>query len=606
MVHIFQHKSVIKLLTNTKKLYIIIFDYKRNIQIRKKDVFIMNKIMVLKNFKVRNKLLVSFGAILIMIALILCAVLISVTTINRNITDFHDRAFTGVQLADELDLMINVAARDTLYAANDPNTMSSVSKVSSAKATLQEMLAVINELREIYTGDEEALDELTADVKQLSGLLDANIDIITGTDTTASFEFYEEKILPIRECVSETAEQIVAYEESVADELYDNTKSNSNATIIAVIILSILAIINGAFFSVYITRQLSGGIKDVHLAAEEMAKGNFDVDIEYESKDELGEMGNAIEGLAENTKAVITDLGVILDEISHGNLTVKTSKPQLYIGIFGDILASVNKLTETLNGTMLHIDSAAEQVASGAGQVSSGAQALSQGATEQASSIEELSATISVISEMINATAVDADNANEKTQLAGTQLAGANEKMDQLVSAMNEIKTSSAKIQEIIKAIEDIAFQTNILALNAAVEAARAGDAGKGFAVVADEVRNLAEKSAEAAQNTQVLITNTTQAVAKGSTLVAEVAGGMDTASESAAMVAEINAKISYAAKEAANSVAQITMGIEQITSVIQNNSATSEQSAAASEQLSGQASILKNMIDEFRLTDES
>ena len=103
-----------------------------------------------------------------------------------------------------------------------------------------------------------------------------------------------------------------------------------------------------------------------------------------------------------------------------------------------------------------------------------------------------------------------------------------------------------------------------------------------------------------------MLITNTTQAVAKGSTLVAEVAGGMDTASESAAMVAEINAKISYAAKEAANSVAQITMGIEQITSVIQNNSATSEQSAAASEQLSGQASILKNMIDEFRLTDES
>lgn len=105
-------------------------------------------------------------------------------------------------------------------------------------------------------------------------------------------------------------------------------------TFVTVIILSIIAIINGVFFTVYITRQLGSGIKDVHNAAEEMAKGNFDVNVEYESKDELGEMGNAIEKLAENTRAVITDLGVLLDEVAHGNLAVKTNNPQLYIGIY--------------------------------------------------------------------------------------------------------------------------------------------------------------------------------------------------------------------------------------------------------------------------------
>lgn len=562
----------------------------------------MNKIMILKNFKVRNKLFIAFGMILAMVVLILCAVLVSVTTINKNITDFHDQAFVGVELADKLDLLINVAARDTVYAALDNSTMSSVTKVSSAKASLQEMLTTINELQEIYTGDIAILDEMTTEVKKLSGILDAEIEILTGTDAEASFTFYEEKILPVRERVSTLAGQLVEYEEGIADKLYADTKSNADSTIVTVIILSIIAIINGVFFTIYITRQLGSGIKDVHNAAEEMAKGNFDVDVEYESKDELGEMGNAIEKLAANTKSVITDLGVLLDEIAHGNLAVKTSNPQLYIGIFGEILTSINRFTETLNGTMLNIDTAAEQVASGAGQVSSGAQSLSQGATEQASSIEELSATISVISEMINATSADADNANNQSIIAGEQLVSANEKTNQLVVAMNEIKVSAAKIQEIIKAIEDIAFQTNILALNAAVEAARAGDAGKGFAVVADEVRNLAGKSAEAAQNTQVLISNTTQAVAKGGELVADVAKDMNTVSESSAKVAEINAKISKAAKEAANSVSQITVGIDQITSVIQNNSATSEQSAAASEQLSGQASLLKEMIDEFTL----
>ena len=374
---------------------------------------------------------------------------------------------------------------------------------------------------------------------------------------------------------------------------------------LAAAVIGAIAIVTGIFFSIYITKMLCSGINDVHLAAEEMAKGNFNVNVKYKSRDELGEMGNAIESLAANSQAVISDLDVILDNIAHGNLAVKTERPGLYIGIFGNILTSVNKLTHTLNNTMSNIDTAAEQVSSGAGQVSAGAQALSNGATEQAASIEELSATIEVIAGMITATSADADIANSQTEIAGSQLAGANNKMDNLVDAMNEIKDSTAEIQEIINAIEDISFQANILALNAAVEAARAGEAGKGFAVVADEVRNLAEKSAEAAQRTHALISNTTDAVAKGSGLVAEVAKDMDAASDSALRVAEINSKISTAAKDAANSVPQITSGINRITAVIQNNSATSEQSAAASEELSGQAELLKNMIDEFTLINE-
>ncbi|MBQ8786287.1 MAG: methyl-accepting chemotaxis protein [Oscillospiraceae bacterium] len=556
----------------------------------------------MKNLKVRLKLLISFGIIIAMIAAILCAVFLSVTTIKNNIRSFHDRAFVGVELADELEILINASARDTLYAANDPNRMNAVVKISGAKAYLQEMLGTINELREIYTGDIAVLDNMTSEIKKLSGVLDADIEVLIGEDKEASFNFYEEKLLPARERISEYAAQVVEYEEEAAAELYADTVNSATMMMIIVLAIGGIAVITGIFFSIYITKLLCRGISDVHTAAEEMAKGNFDVGVKYKSRDELGEMGNAIESLAANSQAVISDLDVLLDQIAHGNLAVKTEKPQLYIGIFGNVLTSVNKLTHTLNNTMSRIDTAAEQVSSGAGQVSAGAQALAHGATAQASSIEELSATIEVISGMITETSADADVANSQTEIAGTQLAAANGKMDNLVSAMNEIKTSTTEIQQIIKAIEDIAFQTNILALNAAVEAARAGAAGKGFAVVADEVRQLAGKSAEAAQRTHALITNTTDAVAKGSGLVAEVAEDMNTVSKSAARVAEINSRISDAAKEAANSVPQITTGIDQITAVIQNNSATSEQSAAASEELSGQAELLKNMIDEFTL----
>ena len=177
--------------------------------------------------------------------------------------------------------------------------------------------------------------------------------------------------------------------------------------------------------------------------------------------------------------------------------------------------------------------------------------------------------------------------------------------MLQLTDAMNEINSTTGKIGNIIKAIEDIAFQTNILALNAAVEAARAGEAGKGFAVVADEVRNLASKSTDAAQDTGVLISSTVEAIDRGNQLVSDVATYMNTACDSSGKVAEINNQIGKSAKEISDALSQVTAGIDQISNVVQTNSETSDQSASASEELSSQATTLKELIDEFELVKQ-
>ena len=388
--------------------------------------------------------------------------------------------------------------------------------------------------------------------------------------------------------------------------LYESTQGYITSASVFMIAMTAVLLIAGTITMVMVIRMLRKGVTECMVAAEKMADGDFMVDITYTSKDEIGRLAEAMRSLSDRTGRVISDIDQVMGNIADGDLNAKSNNEMMYIGTFGNILASMKNLISKLNTTMTSINNAAEQVAAGSEQVSGGAQALSQGATEQASSIQELAATINVIADMINVNAEDAAVASAKTNEAGAQMQEANAKMEELVKAMDEISTSSDETKKIIKTIEDIAFQTNILALNAAVEAARAGAAGKGFAVVADEVRNLASKSAEAAKNTTAMIEGTVVAIEKGNTLVDEVAEKMGAVATAAGAVAVINNKISDASKEAADSIVQVTVGVDQISEVVQTNSATAEQSAAASEELSGQSQLLRDLVSEFQLTDEN
>lgn len=388
-----------------------------------------------------------------------------------------------------------------------------------------------------------------------------------------------------------------------------NAEVYKSVTQVRILVGALCAMVAAAVIlvSVFILRRVGKELMVMENAIEYLGdldlQADRDLEPFYGRSDELGLIAQTIHHVCACLRKTIDDVGRILGEMAKGNFAVDVAKNEdYYIGDFKTFAESLKTIQANLTHLLRDISQIADQVDTSADQVSTEAQTLSQGTLEQTASINGLVSNITTITSQVQISAVRCGDASELVDKATGYAASADEKMKQLTETTENIDKSSAQIGGILKTIEDIAFQTNILSLNASIEAARAGDAGKGFSVVAEEVRNLAERSAESAQGTGILINRSLQDIKTGTASTSDAVSAMLVITDCIQSIKKLMDEIASASVQQSEMITSIERGIKEISETVQTNSYAAEKSAEVSKELSDQARTLNGLLRQFNI----
>lgn len=558
----------------------------------------------MKNFKISKKLIIAFSAVGIMLGITIITAIVGFSIIGKNFSSFYEGPYEVTTEAMNQKRAIQAVGKNINYAFSVSDKEKTKQYVEAAKQEIETMKSGVEFFRKKYKGDQIYVETLD---KSMTAGTDAKEQIFAlalENQNDEAKDIYFNTYLPYLMEADKNLTKIQEDTEARAASTYNQSNQAKSFVLILMCCIGILSVIITIAFALYIIRNLVPPIKELENASKSLKRGDLDITIDYESKDELGSLSSAFKETCSFLKTIISDLNYIINELANGNFSVTSTCKEEYTGSFTPLIEQLSQMMSNLSNTMNNIKSVSNQVSIGSSQMAENAQNLAEGATEQAGAIQELTATIAEIATASHEYEIQFSKAFNESQIYENEAIKGNEQMLELKTSMQRISEASKQIEHIISDIEDIASQTSLLSLNASIEAARAGEAGKGFAVVADQISKLADDSAKSAFQTRELIKNSLTEITLGNETTEKTSEALKGVITGINKLAGFVKEASTMSTTQAETMKQIELGIEQISIVVQSNSAAAEETSATSEELSAQAVTLNEQIDHFRLKE--
>jgi methyl-accepting chemotaxis protein len=514
----------------------------------------------IKNMKVGVRLGAAFALVILLLVVVSVTAVLKISSINRSVTQIVNDRYVKVRLAfdardsvnDQIKYLRGIVIDVPRPELNKPR----YGQLETAAKKTQDALEKIAAKQTTEIGKKK-IQTLIDAAKAFDVAKQELIALTQAGNAEAASDYVLRKITTAQNTFLDTANKFASSQDEQLQAEGVNVLEDASTAINVTLVFSGLAIVVSLLLGYFLTRSIVGPLGEAVRVAENVAAGDLRTTINVTSRDETGQLMQALKDMNDNLLRIVS-------EVRTGTDTISTASSEIASG---------------------NLD-------------------LSSRTEQQAGSIEE---TASAMEEMTSTVKQNADNAHQANQLAASASSVAVQGgavVAEVVSTMDAINSSSKKIVDIIGVIDGIAFQTNILALNAAVEAARAGEQGRGFAVVATEVRSLAQRSASAAKEIKLLIDDSVAKVEDGSKLVARAGTTMDEVVSSVKSVTDIVGEISAASREQSSGIEEINRAITQMDEVTQQNAALVEEAAAAAQSLQEQAGRLSQAISIFKLND--
>ena len=555
----------------------------------------------MKNFPVKKKL--SYLTFNIMAIFIVNAIiLVNALAISRNsMRSFYKKNYETVSIQWEMRKEIEESAKTILWAftVDDPETIDIF--FSSTEEMIMDIYAEAETLRSTYKGDDGQIDAFVAAMDEADVYRKQIESLVKSGDTKGAIEIYDKtyasKLMAARDILVDIGEEA----RGEAAQRYRFLSNMELGAILVGISILIASIVVARRYAASVSNMLVTPIEEIESVSRRMTEGDIHVELEYQSKDELGSLAESMKQMNANIEEIFLDIEAYVQRLAEGDFTVGSENPQAYKGDYEPILKNLDEVSQKLSVVIEEIADAARQVADSSESVESSSQNLAIGASEQKGAVEELTASVAEVTQRVQEAADKAMEAFSKAEQVKETVHVSNQHMQNMTEAMNRITDMSAKISAITTNIEDIASQTNLLSLNAAIEAARAGEAGRGFSIVAEEIRQLADQSAKAATNTRELIEACISVIEEGNLALEQTSEALSKVATDIDEIGDIIEDSRKISEEEVRTMDEVDKGIQQIAKVVEDNSAIAQESSDNSSRLASQADVLKELTGRFK-----